>query len=257
MSEHTLDKEGKKTLSYSRMITYLDCPKKYEYTYFSDIPRPLPTFPLFFGTAIHKAIEDDDIAYINTGKRLHLNAVYKIFWETLQKDIKEQNAVMEDGALRLGKIMLKEYRRCLTVEDPQFTPEFLEKEFSVTLSTVPVTIHGFIDCLTKDGWIIDRKTSKSEFKVTMEKKMQLLMYAIWYRKTYKKKEKGLRFDVLRKTITPKAQIIPITYTEKEIQDTVQLLGWVYNQITQRNFPSNPSYKCGWCPYKTICPDSAR
>ena len=84
------------------------------------------------------------------------------------------------------------------------------------------------------------------------------MYAIWFRKSTKKVEKGLIFDVMIKKPKGKTrlQVIDVIISEQDIQKAITMLTQVKEGIENEVYNPSPGYWCRWCNYKGICEDSA-
>lgn len=176
--------------------------------------------------------------------------------------------------LAMGRNLLIEYVADLELR-AWYDPEESEKQFRITTNKFPVTFQGFIDFLSVGGHIVDRKTSKDPYKVKRiagkpvrnpktghmifdgpwEKRLQLIMYAIWFRKEHKKVEAGLMFDVLVKGTKPRLQVIDVIATEGEILQAIQVLHTVKVGIESEDFSPKPSFKCRWCDFRDACPSS--
>lgn len=266
--------------------------------------------PLEFGTAVHAALEQNDIEYKATGNNLPIESLYKIFEDSLlvggkniyelqkvlgdkpkekrvEEDKGEQAKLVDknnweffqqyefDEHLQIGKEIITEYIADIKLR-AWYDPLESEKEFEVTTAKSPVTFMGFIDFLSKQGHIVDRKTSKSAYKVKRKngkpvinpktgnmifdgdwiKKLQLIMYAIWYRKEHGKVENGLMFDIMIKDNKGKSrlQVVDVIITEQEIQRAIVILDNVKQGIENANFRAAPGIQCRWCDYREGCTD---
>lgn len=254
--------------SYSRLTTYLDCPLKYYYKYHTDVIALPATLPLFFGTSIHAALEQNDIYRKDKGidrERTELKHIFRTkFLEELKKNpaevkrlnefAKKEEITLFQETVDMGEKMIDAYLDHAFIKSDKFVPEHMEKEFDLELSSAPVRIYGFVDIVTKDGIIIDRKTSKNKYpeETAFEKKIQLVMYTIWYRKTHNKKEKRTEYHVLVKNKKPYLQIVPVDVSEYEIQKTIELIKETQNNILAKKFPPKPGWMCNYCDFKSVC-----
>ena len=258
---NTLDRKGGNTMSASRLTTYNQCPKKYWFTYFSPVERVPPNIHLLFGTHIHKALEYNDQAFIRNGKFEHNATIENVFIDNFTKEASKTPGILKediDKYLGIGEGLIKEY---IDTMPKDFFPISTEHEFRFNLSTVPVELYGFVDCVSCDrekgeeesAMIIERKTSGRSYNenTILEKRNQLLAYVIWYRNTYKKKEKCVMVEVLVKTKTPKVQRFRINFEDHEIAEFLHNMFIAQKNIKEGVF--TPTYQnCSWCDFRGHC-----
>lgn len=237
-----------KSLSYSSMSMYLDCPAKYKFRYVDKIPQQ-PKHFFSFGTCVHDALEFFYSVPEETPMPLaSLLAYYKQHWITEgYKDIKQMNEYFTKGEGILTDFYEKHISKFRL-------PFFTEYRFDLVVQGVPVV--GYIDRMdrTSSGklHIIDYKTGNAFTKNRLEQDNQLTMYQMACEELLGMKVESLTFYHLNSGT-------PFTTTPRSAE-TIQILKnqivEVSNSIRQNLFVATPEYKkCSWCDFKTICPSA--
>jgi CRISPR/Cas system-associated exonuclease Cas4 (RecB family) len=251
--QKTLDSKGGNLMSASRLATYMQCPKKYWFQYFSGIPRRAANMNLLFGSQMHKILEENDNHFIANKKYLDIETLQAKFLKEFPEVARKTSNITKkdiDKYTSLGVDMLRVYMEEIPKNEK---PIMTEYEFKLQLTTSPTSIYGFIDRILEGGWIIDRKTSRcmyNEGKI-LEKRAQLLLYVIWYRKTYKKREAGVGLDILIKTKVPKIQRERFQVSDEEVNELAHALNVIQGNIKEGIF--YPSYQnCSWCDFRDHC-----
>ncbi len=112
---------------------------------------------------------------------------------------------------------------------------------------------GYIDLIDEDGYIIDHKVTKRSWAKGKEHTdPQLTAYALAYRQISKKKEKGLRFDVMVRTKQPKIDQLYTKRNRYDIDRFRKLLYSVNQAIEKGAFYPNENYMCPACGYSDLC-----
>lgn len=265
-------------LSYTKLSTYLGCGLQYKYKYIEKTKQK-ENFNFILGDAVHKALEYNDNSIIKNKKSLPLSKVIKFFEKVMVRSLKEftkkEGYVPKkeyEENVSLGKRMVEEYMRNLP-NKKNYKPLVMEQEFEIKLPDSDVHFRGFIDQITEDDIIVDRKTSQGNYPVIKDaygqpminpetgneifdggkvKKLQLMMYALWFRHTFKRKEKGLQYDVITKHKVPRIQVLDIIVSDEDIQDAIKTMEEVTKQIRDGYFPPRISQACSWCDFKDKC-----
>lgn len=244
--------------SPSRLGCYLGCPKKYYFRYVEKLPEKAPSLPLTFGSNFHAALEENDLHMRDKGSKLPvevLQASFRKKMEEARKDTYVSHKEDYDSMIEVGVKGIQAYMDFLEKDYDNFAPLFIEQEFDISLELAPVRIYGFNDVTDNEGVIIDRKTSKAKYplETPFDKKLQPIIYTIWYRKHTGKKEKRFEYHVLIKNKKPYIQVVPVEVTEDDIFEVIKLMRDTQQKIWNNEFPTSPGWQCNYCDYNDVCP----
>lgn len=247
-------------LSASQIGTFLTCPIAYRNFYIAGIPKPPPNIYMAYGTSIHKALEVNFKAKKTSKKDMDVSIVYQSFLTSFQEEQKKVKGKISPTVRRSMELSaydaLKDYMLHVA---PTIQPKEIELKFEVKLKNFPVTLMGYIDLITEDGYIIDYKTAGKDWKRKFSQKnvdnnLQLTIYSTIYRKLFKQKEKGLIFDVMprcetkvfrKKTTRTDSQILTVLKLATNIEKVIELGVFTPNlQSCSQCYFRN---KCDKCP----------
>jgi len=229
----TIEPQYKKReyLSYSTLLSFARCPRKYFYTKSGIYPQSEPT-ALLYGTAMHKAVD--------VGMREGLEAGLAAFasiWDEAYADDKRSMAratvqikhfVHSHSGGRSLYTLLPPPEGTVQVDDATSPYEI---PFAIDIG-LPIPLTGRLD-----GWCLHRDTGGfwgREFKTTsrlggqmfdcLELNPQLLTYALVLRTMTKKKIEGIMFEAM---LIDKSKVDnithPVTIQEHHIDD---ILVWL-------------------------------
>jgi len=280
-------KMGKKTLSYSQLNMYSQCPKHWELQYIQKKGKWDPTIFNIFGTAIHECIQDFlETMYASTAKAaeaMPLSAMlkqnmYDLYKEEVEKnkgihfstsdDLKEiyfQGVDILDYLVKhRNKYFTKKNTELLGIE----MPIFVESETNSN-----IMIFGFLDVVLKEDdkiKILDLKTSTWGWSKNEKKKNgdQLRLYKKYFAKQYDVEEKDITVEYL---IVKRKMYEDLDFPQKRFQVyepangkpslnkmEKKLSGFISNVYNadgsyseSAEFPATPGEKncnCKWCPF---------
>tara|TARA_R100001082_G_scaffold46397_1_gene24739 strand:- start:430 stop:1356 length:927 start_codon:yes stop_codon:yes gene_type:complete len=289
-------KMGKKTISYSQISTYTNCPHHWKLEKIDKHSRFEPNMFLIFGTAFHETFQLYlDTMYKETAvaaDRLDLNKILKEkmaseYSERLKNETdgkhfscsEEMSDFYSDGVAILewfkkkrGAYFSKKYTELVGIEMPIFS----EVEYNKN-----VMFMGFMDLVLKEHdtiKIIDIKTSYMGWKDKKKKKEgnQLRLYKKYFAEQYGTDIKNIEveyFIVKRKLYEncdfpqkriqqyrPASGKPSINKVDKMLKEFVDN---VFNEDGSYNKNGNfPAYKndCTYCPFKKehdLCPPKSR
>ena len=237
--------------SVSKLNLFLVCPRSYFYKYILNITSPGST-AMFFGSAIHEGIA----AFYKGGNPVQafkdelkkINPVAGIV-----KDDKEYKALLKQG-VRLMELY--------QTDAPYFEPEAVEELREVYLThpatdeKLPIPFVFKIDLLTKDGYIVDHKTTSGAGKRQSETdRIQGIAYTMAYRTMYGERPKGFIQNALVKRVK-KPEIIPtiFQYTPDDEAWFFQVAEKVIGMVRRKEYLiALPMIRTFYpCPYKNIC-----
>lgn len=243
-------------LSYSKISTYLDCPRKYWYQYVLGVQKK-KSEGFFFGSAIHEGLEayyrgnDPMMAVRNAlfGKKLRLSEE------------------AEEG-VNLKKLY-KEAERCFKIypnKAPYFEPLKTEKYFDIPIihpktgEELNASLEGKIDLIDKRGFLVDHKTAKSAPNDFFDGKnnLQATAYAYAYLYLYDRLPEKFVFNYIIKGNTrrePSCQYQIKRPGIDEICEFFDLCKMIYRSIQEDKMRSHPAqgFQCKFCNNKSICP----
>jgi DNA helicase-2/ATP-dependent DNA helicase PcrA len=136
-------------------------------------------------------------------------------------------------------------------------PGLIEKSFSFTLGSVKIAGRmDRVDFLPDGGAvIIDYKSTEVLHQEDADRKaresLQLKIYAAAWQKTEGRLPERLELHFLDSDRIGRVKVEPkdVDAVEDKILETAV-------QIRLQEFPSKPSaWTCGYCPYRTLCPDA--
>jgi hypothetical protein len=216
----------KPTLTASKMKTYLQCGRKYRYTYVNKFDCP-NSVSLPFGNAFHDALEYNYAQKVSTEKDLPIEDVCDRFREVFPRVA--EGAVLEPGQsietlTDLGVRMLVVHHGQIA---PTVRPLFVERSFRISLGEAfPFDLSGKWDLIDQDGLIIDNKSYKSEPKQEwVDRDLQLDVYSLAYRLLMGECENGLRIDAVTKARSPRVVQV---FTTRNNEDA----SWLLRQIEE-------------------------
>jgi RecB family exonuclease len=251
---------SKPHLSFTRIETFLRCPRKYRFRYVEKVRTP-PSGATVLGRTWHKVLEQNYRQKIRSGQDLSLEAMEELFldhfyqallheeiayhpWESPEK-IKEQ-----------GLAVVAEHHRRIS---PHVHPQFVEERFVLSLGDdFPFDLAGVWDLIEQDGTIVDHKAYSERSVPTQEdldKGLQFTAYALAYRAIHGKVEPRLRLDVVIKSKKPQAVQFHTKRTNDQCRWFLRLLEQVAQAIHAGSFYPNPADRfCGplFCPYWERC-----
>ncbi len=240
-------------LSFSHIDDYETCPLKYRYVRVLRVPL-LAHHRVVYGSAIHKAVQQMFKARIE-GRRFgedDLVAAFRAAWVSEGFLSREH----EERRLASGEETLRRFFQHET--QVPWAPTAVEKDFSFYVERNRIV--GRYDLVIEQGGhatILDFKTGavadqdKAEQRV--RDSLQLDLYALaWLRSTGRLPDRvELRFLESGLVAGRRPTRDDADRTELGVRD-------VASRIRRREFPPKPSWNaCGGCPFRDICPHTAR
>ena len=236
-----------------RLETWLDCPKKYRYTYI-DTPKPPRGGPwghTSMGSAVHNALRE---------------------WFTLTPEDRTQ----EKGAELVGKHWRNEgfrdeeqseryrfrsqqwVRQYLKSVDPNFEPRGLERTVSAT--TEKLSLSGRVDRIDERGdelVIVDYKTGKRPpDESEAGGSLALAIYAIGAERTLWKKCRTVELHHLPSE-TKAVYHHDDASLARHVKRAESIAAEALAATAAGRFPASPGALCGYCDYARICSDADR
>jgi DNA helicase-2/ATP-dependent DNA helicase PcrA len=233
-----------KSLSYSQINTYENCPLQYKYRYVLKVPTQ-PSHALSFGITIHDTLRDFHRKQLF--QEVSCENLYKMYeanWQPLgYMDEEHRKLRFEDG-----KKLLKKYYTDNKAKKVKHL--YLEKSF--TLNIDGLKFYGRIDRVDKleNGGveIIDYKTGKTKSQKEVDKDAQVGFYAIGAQEALNLQPEKLTYYFLES-----GEKVSTTRNQKQLNAQKQKAIETVEKMRQGDFEAKPSMLCKWCDYEDICP----
>ena len=239
-------------ISVTQLKMYLRCPLQYKFRYIDGLKIPPPS-TITLGKTIHQTLEENFSQKVKTQKDLPLQYLKDYFsdiWDIEAKETQfeedEKPGKVKDEGINLISVYHKTH-------SPQIIPISVEEEFELEFENSPLKLKGYIDLIDKNHTIIDHKIkTRSMNKQDAEQDLQLTAYYLAYKIKKQKPPKGLRFDVIVRTKTPKIQQITLNKTDEDTTRFLKVLTQVTKAINSGIFYPHESFYCNVCGYRELC-----
>jgi DNA helicase-2/ATP-dependent DNA helicase PcrA len=241
-------------LSYGQVNDYLDCPAKYRYAHVVRIPTPA-SHAMVYGRALHAAVQAfhrRQMAGVTMGLD-QLHAALDASWESVgfltRQHEEARHAAARDALTRFWEAQQRDPAR----------PSAVEQEFAVSFG--PDRIRGRYDRVDVDAdgrvTITDYKSSDVRDPATAARRsrdsLQLSIYALAYEAQHGRLPDQLALHFLESGLTGSSQP-----SERRLERAQEQIAAVADGIRGGRFTATPgAMRCGYCPFREICPDSAR
>ncbi|MGI8657306.1 MAG: ATP-dependent helicase [Candidatus Limnocylindria bacterium] len=242
------------TLSYGQINDYLDCPARYRYGHVVRIPTPA-SHQMVYGKALHAAAQAFHRRQM-AGEPMPLEALHAVLdanWESVGFLTRAHEEARRAAAHEAIARFWDEQQR-----DPA-RPVAVERDFTVAFG--PDRLRGRYDRVDRDesGRVVitDYKSSDVRDLATANRRsrdsLQLSIYALAH-----EAEHGTLPDELALHFLESGIIGRSTPSEKRLEKAQEQLGRAAGGIRAGQFEATPSaMRCGYCPYREICPDASR
>jgi DNA helicase-2/ATP-dependent DNA helicase PcrA len=281
-------------LSYGQVSDYLDCPARYRYAHVIRIPTPA-SHQMAYGRALHAAVQafhrqqlagaamplsellaELDAAWESVGflTRRHEEArreaardALRRFWQEQQSDPARPTAIEQEFAVNLGRervrgrydrVDLDEHGRVSItdykssdVRDPATANRRARESLQLSIYALAYEAeHGRVS-------ITDYKSSDVRDPATANRRaresLQLSIYALAYEAEHSRLPDEVALHFLESGVV--GRVAP---TAKRLEKAAEQVAQVGAGIREAQFEAAPSpMRCGFCPFREICPDAAR
>lgn len=252
------------TYSHSRLSTFENCPKRYQFKYVQKIKREeeFEGIEAYMGTRVHEVLEKlyKDLLYTKRNTLPDLLKYYNDLWERNWhphiKIVKE--GFSKDHYRQLGEDCISGYFKRYAPFDHSRTLG-LEQMVQIRLDREGrYRLMGFIDRLAQasDGEIEihDYKTSGTlPLQEDLDSDRQLALYQMAIQSRFPETNKVhliwhyLVFDKELRSYRDNEAL------EQLKTETIRLIHQVESATHQHLFPPVESALCNWCEYRDICP----
>lgn len=235
------------TLSYSKIGTFLECPKKYYFQYVLKLPTK-PKYYYSFGETIHKVLEEmyNPIKSINRLPRLHeLLSLVDEYWINagFWDDEHEEEAKSEAKELLCGY-----YKKNIFAFKPAFS---VEEKIYFDISGIGIA--GKIDRIDKlpgnEFEIIDYKTGNGINASNIEfiDKLQLIIYSLGFKAKYSFNARLTSWYFLRKN-----EKLTVKLNEEDFLKGEEIIKEVSKSIIDSSFERKENEFCQYCDFIEAC-----
>ena len=254
--------------SHSSLSTYAACPRRYAFRYVERLPGDVPHWWFTFGSAVHRAFEAFDRAWIRARRDGMPMPRYDVLARAFGEAVESAGCEREEAAryhARSAPVLLAYLERAVTSDAE---PVGVELGFGVDVPVAgdetPVRLVGYIDRIDRrpDGAIevIDHKTGKLRSQDEVDRDRQLTAYAFACARG------GLR-DPQTREILPAAERLGLHFAETGLMvwttrsaEDLEAFGTrlvaEVGAIRRREFAPRPGTACRWCEYRATCPDAS-
>lgn len=243
-----IDANGRVRLSFSRIDSYRNCPRRFRNAYIDRLPS-VPSPHLSFGSSIHHALEQfyDQKLPACPDVEVLLNALFE-GWE--QEGFEELDRDEQLEFYRHGQQVLRRYHQ--RVADEFALPVATEAWFEMPIADVAVVV-GSIDRVDRrpDGalHVVDYKTNRrAQDRRRVAQSLQLGIYALACEHLYGELPGSVALDFVVPGVAIEVGIdeIDLVSVREAIVDTAA-------KIRAEAFEPTPNRLCDWCDFKSVCP----
>lgn len=243
------DADGRLRLSYTRVDTFENCPRRFRYQYVDGLPQA-PAPQLSFGSSLHAALEwlyDRKHPVLPTLEET-LQALFER-WESdgyAEVDRGEQLSAYEHARRILRDLHSR-------IEKEGFRlPAAVEAWFELSFAD-DVVVVGAIDRIDAhdDGslHVIDYKTNRrARTRSQVRGSLQLAIYALATRDLYGRLPETVALDFIVPGVT-----VTVPVSELDLDAVPARLAAVATRIRSGEDTPTPNRLCDWCDFRAICP----
>jgi RecB family exonuclease len=242
-----IDATGRVRLSFTRIDTHRNCPRKFRYAYLDRLPTA-PSPHLSFGTSIHRALEGFYARKLPSCPAVQelLELLYEHWdhegFEALERD--EQVAYY-----RHAQDVLRRYHRRVasTYRLPLTTEAWFELPFD------DAVVVGAIDRIDVDDdgdlHVIDYKTNRrAQPRERVARSLQLAIYALACESLYGRLPATVSLDFV-----VAGAVVRVDLADIDLDRARAAVHDAATSIRSRSFPATPNRLCEWCDFRGICP----
>lgn len=244
--------------SHSKLATFEQCPKKFEFKYIKKIkPDFEQSIEAFLGSKIHEILE---WIYNNPEENNNLDNIIKKFIESWNKDYTSNIKIIREGTnieiyFNKGiKFLINYFLKNTPFKDNTI---HTEKKIYVSLDqNGEYFLVGYIDRLvhnkeTNIFEIHDYKTGSLKSQEELDEDRQLALYSIGIRETFKNAN---NIRLVWHFLDSNKELVSERTIEQLIKLKNEILSLIKRIKSTKEFSTNKSNLCNWCEYKTKCPE---
>jgi hypothetical protein len=246
-----------RSVSASRLGTWLQCRLKFKFRYLDGIAKP-PTPALHVGSVIHTVLQQWSLARWRRAP-LDANTVIAIFdhaWGVWQEEQEIAWEGEEDATKANALVTLQTYLRETPIPQDE-KPEAVEVGVEMDLAShgLPMLV-GILDLVRKGGRIVDFKTTGKTPTPEMllhTTENQTTAYALLYREATERRETGIELHHLVRLKSPKIVVTEAgPATERQITRFFHLTESYVRGLEAEDFVPSPGFACAACEFFQEC-----
>lgn len=247
-------------ISYSKLSTYKQCPKRWKYTYILDRVLIQPSYALVAGSFVHLCLEE--FYKLEPAERTveGLRLLAKIVFDTFSEEDEEYKLLSftDEDVLKFKHYCWEFLLGIWELENPHEV-DVVATEQEVSVDFDGVTFYGIIDRLERVNgklYVSDYKSGKPPQKrYRKDKLVQIILYAAAIEKVMNERPEKARLLFLGN------EIISIRPTDFLIDQELKNLREVWDKliysIENDDFKAQTGPLCGWCPHADICEEGQK
>jgi len=246
-----------RSVSASRLATWLQCRLKFHMRYVAGVPKP-PTAALHVGKTVHAVLQQWNLARWRNAP-LDGDAIAAVFEQSWLAQ-SEGHVIAwngeEDASKTNALALIQTYLRDTPIPLDE-KPEGVEVsvEMDLTSHGLP-TLVGVLDLVRAGGRIVDFKTTgrtPSPEMVRHTTELQTTGYALLYREATGGMESGIELHHLVKLKTPKLVVTEAgPATERQITRLFHLIDAYVDDLERRDPVPAPGLQCASCEFFAEC-----
>jgi putative RecB family exonuclease len=244
-----LDEQGRLRLSFTRIDTFENCPRRFRYQYVDGLPQA-PAPQLSFGTSVHAALE-----WLYDRKHPVLPSLDELLqalfdrWETdgfAEVDREQQLEAYQHARDVVTRIHTR------LQQDGFRLPAATEVWFELPFPD-DVVVVGAIDRVDIDErgglHVIDYKTSRrARNRSQVRGSLQLSIYALATRELYGELPRSVALDF----VVP-GLIVDVPVADLDLDGVQRRVADAARRIRAREDVPTPNRLCDWCEVQAVCP----
>ena len=246
-----------RSVSASRLGTWLQCRLKFKFRYLDGIAKP-PTPALHVGSVIHTVLQQWSLA---RWRRAPLDdttlvAIFDHAWRVWQEEQEIAWEGEEDATKASALVTLKTYLRETPIPQDE-KPEAVEVGVEMDLAShgLPMLV-GILDLVRAGGRIVDFKTTGKTPTPEMllhTTETQTTAYALLYREATERRESGIELHHLVRLKTPKIVVTEAgPATDRQITRFYRLAESYVRGLEAEDFVPSPGFACAACEFFREC-----
>jgi len=251
--------EATAVVSASRLKCYMTCRRQFYFRYIQGIKKPAGP-ALIVGQVLHRMLEiwnyarwdNDDLAVVTTPERFDIEWQQLVNAQPIARKDDQDEQKQKATALLLWQAWLSN-PSIPEDETPEGVEVYLEHEEAT--SDRPKII-GYLDLIRSGGMLVEFKTAAQSTKaeeLAHQHRLQLTVYALLYRESTWKQERGFQVTQLVKTKEPKIEIFELPPASERGFDELDASIHAFQQgVSNGDFSLSPGQHCSWCDYRAEC-----
>lgn len=243
--------EGGLRLSFTQLDCYEKCPQQYWFKFEAKLPEP-ESSALLVGSIVHQCLEK----FFDKDRTESIDSCLEDFDKKFDERLK-RTAVLTERDRQLGKTGIETYLK----SEVELKPKVVAVEKQFDLMVGEHLLKGKIDRVdeTEGGYrVIDYKTGKGKedgdkaAERAAKSSLQFSIYALAAKECFNWEVKDFAFHYIYSN-----QKLHTERSDSDLKKTKERILQLAEQIKAQDFGPRPEkMKCGYCPFRELCPDAA-